>query len=145
MRQGMTLLEAILAMTLLGVAVVGLMQSATLATRNQQRCNQRMTAVYLAQEKLADVQTIGPHVWSLGHPLRGTEARGTTPYEWNIAIEQQAVGELFTVQVTVTWPGPGGGEVTLETWLNDYEAKAAEEKMQEKPSGPTGPNTARTG
>ncbi len=122
----MTLIEVLVAMTLLSTCVAGLMTSATLATRNQQRCGQRVAALYLAQEKLAEVEMIGAHVWMLGHPTEGAEDRNETTYDWTIDIKQQSVGELFTVQVKVEWGGPSGGEVSLETWLNDYQAKDAE-------------------
>jgi len=122
----MTLIEVLVAMTLLGTCVVGLMASATLATRNQQRCGQRVAAVYLAQEKMAEVEMVGAHVWLLGHPTEGAEERNGTVYDWTIRIEQQSVGELFTVEVEVKWSGPSGGEVSMETWLNDYRAKYAE-------------------
>ncbi|HOW68975.1 MAG TPA: prepilin-type N-terminal cleavage/methylation domain-containing protein [Phycisphaerae bacterium] len=124
--RAMTLIEVLVAMTLLSTCVAGLMASATLATRNEQRCGQRVAAMYLAQEKLAEVEMIGAHVWMLGHPTEGTEGRNETTYDWTIDIKQQSMGELFTVQVKVEWGGPSGGEVSLETWLNDYQAKYAE-------------------
>lgn len=127
-----TLIEVLVAMTLLGTCVVGLMASATLATRNQQRCGQRVAAMYLAQEKLAEVEMIGPHVWMLGHPTEGNDERDGMVYNWTIRIGQQSVGELFTVEVEVRWNGPTGGEVAMETWLNDYRAKYAETATAEK-------------
>lgn len=126
-RSGMTLIEVLVASVLLGVGVVGLLSTATLALRNQQRTEQRATALYLAQERLAEVELVGPSVWTLGHPAKGTQSQGGVDYEWTVRIDPLAVGELFSVLVDVRWATPGGGgNVSLETWLNDYEAVASE-------------------
>ncbi len=119
----MTLIEVLVASVLLGAGVAGLISVATLAMRNQQHTELRATALCLAQEKLAEVERVGPHVWMLGHPTQGTRPIGGVVYTWTIRLEQLAVGELFGVQVEVGWSGPTkGGSVELETWLNDYEA-----------------------
>ena len=75
-RRGMTLIEVLAATVLLGVGVVGLISVATLAMRNQQRTEQRASALCLAQEKLADVELVGPHVWMLGYPTQGSQEQG---------------------------------------------------------------------
>ena len=135
----MTLIEALVASVLLGVGVAGLTSVATLAIRNQQRTERRASALCLAQEKLAEVELVGPHVWTLGHPARGIQEHGPAAYEWTVEIEQLGVGELFSVLVEVRWSGPGGGRVALETWLNDYEAvalPATEQGGQPTPGAP---------
>jgi len=125
--RALTLLEALVASVLLGVGVVGLMSAATLAMRNQNRCQHRTSALYLAQEKFAAIEVVGPHIWMLGHPTKGEEVRGDVVYDWEVEIDQQAVGELFSVKIKVSWTSGGGsGTVELETWLNDYEAKTQE-------------------
>jgi type II secretion system protein I len=138
--RGMTLIEVLVASVLLGVGVVGLVSVASLAMRNQQRTEQRASALYLAQEKLAEVELIGPHIWMLGHPTRGAQEREGVAYEWTTQIEQLAVGELFSILVDVRWSGPvGGGTIELETWLNDYEAVApltTEQSEQTTPGVP---------
>ena len=121
----MTLIEVLVASVLLGVGVAGLISAATLGLRNQQRSAQRVAALYVAQERLAQVELVGPHIWMLGHPTNGTTVRGRVAYDWTIRIEQQLAGELFAVHVEVRWFAPGGeGAVEIETWLNDYEAQA---------------------
>jgi type II secretion system protein I len=137
---GMTLIEVLVASVLLGVGVVGLVSVASLAMRNQQRTEQRAAALYLAQEKLAEVELVGPHVWVLGHPTRGIQEREGVTYDWTVQIDQLAVGELFGVLVEVRWSGPGGGgTVELETWLNDYEAVAPLTTEQGEQTAPGAP------
>jgi type II secretory pathway pseudopilin PulG len=136
----MTLIEVLVASVLLGVGVVGLVSVASLAMRNQQRTEQRASALYLAQEKLAEVELIGPHVWMLGHPMRGAQERDGVTYDWTIQIDQLAVGELFSAAVEARWAGPGGGgAVELETWLNDYAAVAPLPEEQGEQAVPGAP------
>lgn len=133
---GMALVEVLVASVILGVGVSGLMFAASLSLRNQGRSEQRLAATYFAQEKLAEVETVGPRVWSLGRPTQGTESRGDTGYEWKLQIDPQSIGELFRVKVTVGWQSAGGtGSVELETLLNDYEAAVADTLGEEKREG----------
>jgi len=119
----MTLVEVLVASVLLGVGVSGLIMAATLGLRNQQRSEQRITALYLAQEKLAEIEVVGPRIWSLAETPQGVEVRNDVAYEWSVRIEAMTEGELYDVHAQVSWSAlGGGGEVELETWLNDYEA-----------------------
>ena len=122
--RGMTLIEVLVATVILGLGVTGLLSAATLAMRNQTRSEQRLAALYVAQERLAEVEMVGPHVYQLGKPASGTSDMGGQTYRWNVQIEQQLAGELFSVQVEVTWSGRSAGSVQLATLLNDYEAAA---------------------
>ncbi len=125
----MTLVEVLVASVLLGVGVAGLMLSATLGIRNQQRTGHRSAALYLAQAKLAEIEAAGPRVWSLSGQTTGSESIGDMSYEWSVAIELMGEGELYDVQVQVNWSGAGdGGTAELETYLNDYRAAALEAK-----------------
>ena len=135
----MTLVEVLVASVILGIGVTGLMSAATMSMRNQQRAEQRAAALYIAQQKLAEVDLIGAHVWLLARPMTGTEEAGPVSYSWSLHIEQEQVGELFRVQIEVAWSGNGGGSVELETWLNDYEAKNAAQK-QNPSATPEAPN-----
>lgn len=138
--RAMTLVEVLVATVILGIGVVGLMSAATLGMRNQQRGEYRAVALGLAQAKLAEVERIGPHVWMLARPTSGAESVGDGAYAWTLRIEQKAVGELFAVGVDVTWEQAAGGMVTLETWLNDYEAQAQTPREQRDRTGPGSAN-----
>ena len=127
--RGMTLVEVLAATVLLGVGVAGLMLSATLGMRNQQRSGHRSAALYLAQAKLAEIEAAGPRVWSLSGQTRGSEPIGDMSYEWSATINLMGEGELYKVQVQVNWSGAGdSGATELETYLNDYRAAALEAK-----------------
>ncbi len=141
----MTLVEVLVASVLLGIGVTGLISVATLTLRNQQRTEQRAAALYLAQETLARVERLGPHVWMLGHPTQGTRQGPGVVYQWTLHIEQLAAGELFSVSVEVGWSvRGGGGTVELETWLNDYEAVAmTPEEEREQPTPGEKPEAQR--
>ncbi len=132
----MTLVEVLVATVILGLGVTGLLSAATLAMRNQQRSEQRLQALFVAQERLAEVEMVGAHVYQLGKPSEGSTPVGEEEYQWTVQIEQQVVGELFTVQVDVSWTGRSAGSVRLATLLNDYEAKAAMPQNQQEKTTP---------
>ena len=76
-REVLPLIEALVASVLLGVGVVGLMSAGTLAVRNQRQFEYRTAAMCLAQEKLAEVEVVGPNIWTLGNPDRVPGGRRT--------------------------------------------------------------------
>ncbi len=120
--RAMTLIEVLVATVILGLGVTALLSAATLAGRNQQRSEWRAMALCVAQEKLAEIELIGPHVWMLARPSSGDVERTAQTFRWTSSIEQQLAGELFSVQVSVEWAADGGGKVELSTWFNDYNA-----------------------
>jgi len=145
-RRAMTLVEVLVASVLLGVGVTGLVSAAALTMRNQQQVEQRAAAMHLAQEKLAEVEITGAYTWRLGYPTSGKREWDETVYQWKLNIEQQAVGELFTVRAEVNWVAPNGkGSVELETWLNDYEAVSLTPQEQRERNNPfeAGADSAR--
>jgi type II secretion system protein I len=122
-RRGMTLLECLVAMVILGMGLAGLISAASLSLRNQLRTEHRATALCLAQEKLAEVEMEGPHASQSG-ATQGTQNRGSVAYAWTLTIEPTSVGELYDVRAEVDWSGAGGpGQVQLETLLNDYQSE----------------------
>ncbi len=133
--RAMTLVEVLVASILLGVGVVGLLTVGTLALRNQQRVDQRAGALCLAQDRLAEVENVGPRVWTLGRPMHDSQELNGILYDWTLKIDSLSAGQLYSVLVEVSWPGPSGGNVKLETWLNDYEA-AAKEKAEQRSAAP---------
>ena len=135
----MTLVEVLVASVLLGVGVSGLMLAAGLGLRNQQRTEHRAAALYLAHEKLAEIDVTGARIWSLTEPTSGSENRGGVDYSWSAKIESRTEGELFDVRIEVNWQGQGnaGGKVELETLLNDYKANTPALPLSEQHGGAT--------
>lgn len=122
-RRAMTLVECLVASVILGVGVAGLLSAAALSLRNQQATEHRATAVWLAQEKLAEVELAGPYA-SQSRPTQGTQSQQGVTFTWTLTIEPESVGELYSVLAKVEWTGPGSsGQVELETLLNDYESE----------------------
>lgn len=116
----MTLVEVLVSAVLLGVGVAGLMSTASLSLRNQRQSELRSIGLALAQERMADVELLGPSGWATARPNQGTEERDGIAYSWSTQIEQQeTLGKLFQVTVQVSWMGPGAGSVELRTFLND--------------------------
>lgn len=141
----MTLVEVLVASVLLGIGVAGLTFATTLSLRNQQRVDLRTPALYLAQEKIAEIEMIGPTAWSVGKPSSGTETRGNVTYQWTTKIDQGSVGRLFSVLVKVQWSaGRESGQVELDTWLNDYAAMAAALGAPAQPQPNETPNPAES-
>ncbi len=136
-RRGMTLIEVLTASVLLGVGVSGLMLAAGLGLRNQQRTERRSAALYLAHEKLAQIDAVGARMWSLTEPTRGSENRDGVEYTWSATIESRTEGELFDVRVEVDWQGGGaaGGRVELETLLNDYKSQTPALPLEDQKAG----------
>ena len=133
----MTLIEVLVASVLLGVGVSGLMLAAGLGLRNQKRTEQRAVALYLAYEKLAEIDVAGARMWPLTAPTSGSEARGGVDYAWSAKVESRTEGELSDVRVEVNWQAPGttGGKVELETLLNDYKSKTPEQPLEDQQGG----------
>lgn len=126
-RCGMTLVEVLAATVLLGVGVSGLMLSATLSLRNQQRCQKRTAATFIAYGKLSEIEAVGPHMWSLSQPSSGTEDLDDASFSWITQTEELGVGELYDVQVEVAWTdAKSSSSVVLQTLLNDFEAVTQE-------------------
>jgi len=133
----MTLIEVLVASVLLGVGVSGLMLAAGLGLRNQKRTEQRAVALYLAYEKLAEIDVAGVRMWSLTAPTSGSETRGGVDYTWSAKTESHTEGELSDVRIEVNWQGRGaaGGKVELATLLNDYKGKTMELPLDKRQGG----------
>jgi Tfp pilus assembly protein PilV len=141
----MTLVEVLTATVILGVGITGLLSAATMSMRNQHRSESRMQALYLAQGKLGEIDLIGAHIYQVSRPMTGTSQAGDRSYSWSVRIEQQPVGELFAVQVSVSGEGPDGATSQLSTWLNDYDAKSLIPSQQKDKSSPSEANVPKAG
>lgn len=128
-----------MAAVLLGVGVAGMMSAAGLSMRNQQKSDQRSVGLGLAQEKLGEIEMLGPDTWIVARPTEGFEDRDGCAYNWSTRIAQEtAYGRLYSVKVEVTWSTPSGiDSVELDTLLNGY---GEEKDRQRKQSDENGQN-----
>jgi Tfp pilus assembly protein PilV len=131
------LIEVLVASVLLGVGVSGLMLAAGLGLRNQQRTEQRAAAMWLAYEKLSEIEVAGARMWALTEATSGSESRGGVDYAWSARIESRTEGELNDVKVTVNWQAANGqsGQVELETLMNDYTSQVPGGALEEQNAG----------
>ena len=103
--QGLTLLEAVIAMALFFVAVLAFAGAAVTASKGAAASKHLTTAVILAQEKLEQVRGAG---YDPAAALETTEAYGTIPgfdmYQRIVRMETgRPVPSLQTVTVSVSW------------------------------------------
>ena len=137
----MTLVEVLVASVLLGVGVSGLMLAAGLGLRNQQRTEQRAAALFLAHEKLAEIEVAGARMWSLTTPTNGSESRGGVDYTWSAKIESRTEGQLSGVRIEVSWQSRGTicGKVTdtlrMAKDLNDYRSEMTALPLEDQQGG----------
>lgn len=123
-----------MATVLLGVGVAGLMSAATIGLRSQRSAEYRSTALYFAQEKMAELDMTGAGRWTQGYPTKGSEQRFGVDLNWTLALDALEIGQLYDVRLTVNWSAGGRtGQVALQTLLNDYRYLTAESEEDREP------------
>lgn len=112
---GFSLLEMVVAISILAFSLAALYQAAAGATRNVRVDEKYAYAVELARSLLADNSIV---------PLEGTSARGKTAggYSWrvtsnpvNLSRSSMSVGTLHTIEIGVGW---NDGSKSRELVLN---------------------------
>ena len=116
-RDGFTLIEVLVALTLLAIAAVPLFQVFTTGLRSIDASDRAVRALAIAEAALARADA--EERWRRGRSS-GSAAGG---YEWEIEVSpagiarpREATGQLYHVAVRVTWPqGVRRRSVDLET------------------------------
>lgn len=121
-QQGLSLLEILIAMTVVFLALMGFAGFSVVAHTGMSASQKMTRAVTLAQEKMEDVQRAGvPH--DLGNALNITEPYGSIPG----ALQHQRIltmtpdapmPGLSTVTVDVQWDN-GAHATSLKTYLTE--------------------------
>lgn len=111
---GFTLLEVIVAFTILAVALVALMQAFSSGLRGLDAAQVHAGALLHARSKLEEIAAVATLVEGED---AGTFADG---FAWTAAVrrhelEAEALGSLVPYEIEVTVTGPGAGAVTLTT------------------------------
>ena len=112
---GLLLLEAMVALVLLGLAVVAMLQLLSGAADAAARARVHTEALALAQSEL-DRLVSSAAVGSLD--TNGTEGAFQPPFErYRYVVTRAPVGEqrLIEIRVRITWPKPGAGALELVT------------------------------
>jgi len=115
--RGFTLLEVLVAFTILAVALVALLRAFSSGLRGLDAAETASIAAQHARSKLAE---IGSAI-----PLEPGAEEGAFDdgFQWRVVIEPQELGDATAVEVVpllpyaidVTVTGPRGGEVTLRS------------------------------
>lgn len=115
-RRGFSLVEAVVAAAVLGVALVVVIGLTGDAVSAQSRAERLETAARLADEQLNLVLALGPEGYEAQFPASG---RCDPPFEdfaYDVALVPGAGGEAYRVRATITWPdGARSRQLTLET------------------------------
>lgn len=128
-RSGFTLVEMIIAATLLVVGVAGAMGAISASTRTAAYASQIQTAALLAQRQLAETAT-QPDALS-GGDQEGTFEEPYSNYHWKQSAEATDYQNLFKVTVTVTWGnGPTPSQRSVTTFLRNDMNTVAQQNRQ---------------
>jgi len=101
-KDGFTLVEILVTLTILAAAIPALLQAFTTATRNQALSDNSTTALYLLKFRMAEIEMEG-------YPDVGQESGEfgeNTRYLWRSVVEDIASEEVENIRrvtVTVTW------------------------------------------
>ena len=101
-KDGFTLVEILVTLTILAAAIPALLQAFTTATRNQALSDNSTTALYLIKFRMAEIEMEG-------YPDVGQESGEfgeNTRYLWRSVVEDIASEEVENIRrvtVTVTW------------------------------------------
>lgn len=117
-RQGLSLLEVLVALAVFLTALGGLFTLLNYATRRAHEVQMRSQATRLCQSKLAEVL-------SGAIPLTGQDGAAfdeDPDYQWSLTAEQGSVSGLWNVSVKVSWGQAANGarqEISLSQMILD--------------------------
>jgi prepilin-type N-terminal cleavage/methylation domain-containing protein len=105
-RQGFTLVEVLVATVILATGLLGALTAFSMATRVSAVSNHDTLLVYLAEEKLTEIQLLGRE----GLPARG--ARGDfgpahPEYEWQLLVDNPDKRNVVRVDLAISFPEAG--------------------------------------
>ncbi|HEY0151362.1 MAG TPA: prepilin-type N-terminal cleavage/methylation domain-containing protein [Longimicrobium sp.] len=115
--RGFTLVEAAIALLLLGVALVPLLQSVTAGVRSEGDLAATLNAVPLAESRMEELSLLPPDSLSFYfNTRRGTFAPPFARYRWSTLLRPVS-GSPALVQAAVRVEWDGGG-YSLETYFH---------------------------
>lgn len=100
---GFTLLEVLVAVAILGIAVVALLNAQSENLRTQQELRDRAFALVVAENRLAEA-LIDPEPLEFGGE-DGSETLASQSWNWRQTVERTADQDLLRVTVGVSRPG----------------------------------------
>ncbi|HEX6941022.1 MAG TPA: hypothetical protein VF158_16505 [Longimicrobiales bacterium] len=117
---GFTLLEALVALALLGTAVIGMIAAIRAGVRAQAGVDAQITAVALAEARVSELDALPrDSLQAFGAVRRGVFAPPFSAFAWEARVGPvagAAAAGLLALEVRVTWAeGASEGAYTLST------------------------------
>ena len=126
-RKGFTLIEMILAGVLLSLAVLTLGSACTRFLNGTQLNREYEAALSVADRQLVLINYIGVEVFIEAGVTEGEIEDSQPVYRWSADCQQQDVGNLYKVSVTVSWVSRNRSHsVTVDTLTNGTGAAIGE-------------------
>ena len=114
-RHGFTLIEAVVALAIVGTIAVAVLGAFGAELRTASRLRGALPAVPLAEERMALLSTLEPRVLAMlpDSIARGAFAPPYADYRWEATVDELPdIPGLLQATVTVTWPD---GRYAIET------------------------------
>ncbi len=129
-KNGFTLIEILITLTILAAALPALLQAFTTATRSQGLSDNSTTALYLLKFRMAEIEMEG-------YPDVGQETGEfgeNTRYLWSSVVEEiesEEVENIRRVTVTVTWQYKSRERsMSMTTFIADRQMPQAQQGQQ---------------
>jgi prepilin-type N-terminal cleavage/methylation domain-containing protein len=113
---GFSLVEVMVAILIMGVALVGLTQGLTTALRSSKESEQQTAAALIAA---GQIETLRAEGYVLAGTWEGETGTGPGAYRWEQTVTETQIEGLFDVRVVVDSANSGGPIYELRTLLFD--------------------------
>jgi type II secretion system protein I len=134
-KNGFTLVEILVTLTILGAVLPALLHAFATAARNQGLSDNTTTALYLLKFRMAEIEMSG-------YPDVGDESGEfgeNTRYRWNSVvqdIESEEVENIRQVQVTVTWQHRNSERsMSMNTFIADRQKPQTQTQQGQQTGG----------
>ena len=125
-REGFTLLEVIIALTILGVGIVAVMQLFPTSLRKQSIASERSVVASLARTQLSEVRTLGPgqtiSQWlqQNAYKVVAEAARSYTLYDsWRSSVSRVGQGDVSLYRIVFTVHMHDGRDEEFVTYVTE--------------------------
>lgn len=104
--RGFTLVEVVVATVVLAVGLVGALTAFSMAARVSAVSSDDTLLVFLAQEKLSEIQLLGPGGLA-GAQTRGDFGPEHPEYQWRMLVGKPDERNVVRVDMTISYPEAG--------------------------------------
>ncbi|MFT3686336.1 MAG: hypothetical protein QM783_15685 [Phycisphaerales bacterium] len=133
-RRAVALVDAIVAVIILGVSLAVILSLTGNAISSQQRGAELQTAAMLADEQLNLVLTHGPDDYAKTYPIDGDCEEPFQPYHFKLTIEGQGDSAPYKVACVISWDHAGKTEsVRVDTLIASRTATNQTDRQPTEP------------